>query len=254
MNTLRFPYLCGLAALVLVAGSVTAQFGGTSEPSNNSAKKADKPSAEKPSPPAATSQAKTETATVDFCQCTEGKPEAVARIEKALASPLNAAGLDYSDVPLKEVADALSSDYNIPIQIDRNELEEAGIAVDVAVNVNLHNVSLRSALDLMTKSLHVTYTIDHEVLLITTQEAVERDLKICVYDVRAITENGNDKVVESLKEMVASCVAPETWAANGGGQAEIRDIKPGLLVVSQTQDVHQKIHDLLATIHKMSRK
>jgi hypothetical protein len=254
MKRLSLPYLCAISALVLVVGSVAAQFGGGSEPTNNSAKKSDKPAAEKASTAATSNQAKPEILGSDFCQCTEGKPEAMVRIEKALATPLNSTGLDYSDTPLKEVADQLSTDYNIPVQLDPVALEEAGIATDVPVTISVHNISLRSALDLLSKRINVTYVVQDEVLLFTTHEMAERNLQVCVYDVRNITENGNDKLVDSLKETVQCCIQPDSWAVNGGRQAQVRAVKPGLLVISQTQDVHQKIHDLIGTIQKMSKK
>jgi hypothetical protein len=109
--------------------------------------------------------------------------EAEQRIDKALRSPLNATGLDYSDTPLKEVADQLSTDYNIPVQLDKPALEEAGVGTDAPVTISLHNITLRSALRLMLKQAGLTYIIQDEVLLITTKEAAEQQLIVKVYPV-----------------------------------------------------------------------
>jgi hypothetical protein len=51
--------------------------------------------------------------------------------------------------------------------------------------------------------------------------------------------------------MIRSCVSTDTWAKNGGGQAEIREITPDLLVISQTSAVHEEIRDLLSAIRKV---
>jgi hypothetical protein len=56
--------------------------------------------------------------------------------------------------------------------------------------------------------------------------------------------------LEKIIDTIESCVATDTWATNGGGTAEIRSIKSGLLVISQTAAVHEEIRDLLTTIRK----
>src|SRR3954452_37710 len=254
MKRLSLPYLCAISVLALVVGSVAAQFGGGSETANNSAKKSDKPVAEKVSTPAASNQPKTESTGIEFCQCTQDDPASAARIERALASPLTQTGLDYTDTALKDIAEQLSSDYSIPVQLDRPALEVAGIPVDKPVTISLHNISLRSALRLMLKTLGLTSIIQDEVLLITTKEVAEQQLKICVYDARKVISDASDKNVESLVETIKACVDTDTWAVNGGGQAEIRHIPGGLIVVTQTQAVHQQIHDLLGTVQRMNRK
>ena len=53
-------------------------------------------------------------------------------------------------------------------------LEEIGVGTDEPVTINLHNVSLRSALRLMLKKLQLTYIIQDEVLMITTPEEAEK--------------------------------------------------------------------------------
>src|SRR4051794_16023321 len=109
--------------------------------------------------------------------------EAEQRIDKALRSPLTPTGLDFTDSPLKDVAEGLSTDYNIPVQLDKQALEEAGVGTDAPVTVSLHNITLRSALRLMLKSLGLTYIIQDEVLLITTKETAEQQLVVKVYPV-----------------------------------------------------------------------
>ncbi|MCC7475554.1 MAG: VWA domain-containing protein, partial [Pirellulales bacterium] len=109
--------------------------------------------------------------------------EAEQRIEKALRSPLESSGLDFTDTPLNDVVTRLSEDYGIPIQIDHPALDEAGVGSDEPVTVNLHNVSLRSALRLMLKNLQLTYLVQDEVLMITTPQRAEENLVVKVYPV-----------------------------------------------------------------------
>ncbi len=109
--------------------------------------------------------------------------EAERRIETALRSPLRTAGLSFIDTPLEEVVSLLQSDYDIPVKLDTTALDEIGLGPDEPVNVELHNVSLRSALRLMLKDLQLTYIIQDEVLMITTPEAAEAELVVKVYPV-----------------------------------------------------------------------
>ncbi len=57
---------------------------------------------------------------------------------------------------------------------------------------------------------------------------------------------------DSLIDLITATVANETWAENGGGQAEIRPFPTNLsLVISQTQAVHEQIADLLQQLRRL---
>ncbi len=57
---------------------------------------------------------------------------------------------------------------------------------------------------------------------------------------------------DSLIDLITSTVATDTWAENGGGQAEIRPFPTNLsLVISQTQAVHEQIADLLSQLRRL---
>jgi hypothetical protein len=163
-------------------------------------------------------------------------------------------GLDVTDTPLEEVVNLIQEDYGIPIQIDDGALDATGKDPTEPVTVTLRNISLRSALRLMLKSLQLTYIIRDEVLLITTPEEAEAQLRLCVYNVREFLPDTSDKSMDALIDTIVSCVSTETWAENGGGEAEIRPLKPGLLVISQTQSVHEEISSLLKSIRDMRGK
>jgi uncharacterized membrane protein YgcG len=193
-------------------------------------------------------------ATPDFCHCIGGSEssgsEIVKKIEHTLKSPLHSSGLDFTERPLNDVVNALQEQYEIPIQVDHTALKAIGTQEDEPISVNIHNVSLRAALRLMLQTKQLTYLIQDEVLLITTPEEAERRLQVCVYNVSSIVGHSEPQL-EALIDMLQSCIATETWAENGGGEAEIRPLKPGLLVISQTAAVHEEIHDLLSTIRNI---
>jgi general secretion pathway protein D len=57
---------------------------------------------------------------------------------------------------------------------------------------------------------------------------------------------------DSLIDLIVSTVSTDTWAENGGGEAEIRPFPTNLsLVVSQTQAVHEEIADLLQQLRRL---
>ena len=60
---------------------------------------------------------------------------------------------------------------------------EVGIDTSTPVTKSLHNLPLRSALNLMLREHGLTWTIQDDVLLITTPEEADNCLSTKVYDV-----------------------------------------------------------------------
>lgn len=189
------------------------------------------------------------------CRCQGDVGPSFDRIQHVLSEPLKSTGLDFTDEPLENIVSFLQDEYGIPIQLDEPALEDAGLTRDEKVSIRLQNISLRSALRLMLKQKQLTYFIQDEVLIITTPEEADTQLVACVYDVRdVIGKNKGNKDLVALVDTITSCVASETWASNGGGEAEIKALQPGLLVISQTQAVHDEIGGLLALIRETVRQ
>jgi hypothetical protein len=185
------------------------------------------------------------------CLCAgDAEGTAINRIERVLKGPLSANGLDFAETPFRDVVNQLQVEYGIPIQIDVPALDENGVPSDSPVTVNIHNTSLQSALRLMLMNLRLTWVYQNEVLMITTHEGSEKHPSACVYNVHDIVVDDPNEL-HSLIDTITTCVATKSWAKNGGTQAEIRTVKPDLLVISQTQEVHENVRQLLATIRKM---
>lgn len=182
------------------------------------------------------------------------RAEAERRIEAALDMPLKAP-LEFIETPLNQVTEVLSEDYDIPILFDTNALDAIASSPEVEVSINIRNVSLRSALDLMLRNAgaeELTYIIDHEVLLITTQEQAEKQLETRVYrvddlvvDDRANASWGYDADFDQLISVIVATVDHESWLENGTGEGEIQPFAPGMLVVTQTRRTHSRVAALL---------
>jgi hypothetical protein len=185
------------------------------------------------------------------CLCAgDAEGTAIDRIERVLKGPLSANGLDFTEAPFRNVVNQLQEEYGIPIQIDMPALDENGINTDQPVTVNIHNTSLKAGLRLMLRNLQLTWFYQNEVLMITTHEGSDKHPSVCIYNVHDIVVDDPNEL-HSLIDTITTCVATKTWAKNGGSQPEIRTVKPDLLVISQTQEVHENVRDLLATIRKM---
>lgn len=190
-----------------------------------------------------------------MCRCQGDLGPSVERIKQVLSAPLKSTGLDFTEEPLENVVNFLQEEYEIPIQIDEPSLEDAGLTGEEKVTASISNVSLQSALRLMLKTKQLTYVIRDEVLIITTPEEAETELVACVYDIRDLIGNHKDsKDANALVDVIVSCVASETWALGGKGEAEIKFIQPGLLVISQTRAVQDEIGSLLALIRESLRQ
>ena len=145
----------------------------------------------------------------------------------------------------------LENEFSISISLDRDALDELGLGPDEPVSIgakSLNNVKSAQALRLVLDPLELTYCIDGGVVVVTTQEEALTKLSLAVYDVRDLVTEGD---YNSLIDIIASTIAPDTWADNGGGVAQIRSLpQRGCLVISQTTTAHGQIGDLLSALRQ----
>jgi hypothetical protein len=181
-------------------------------------------------------------------------------IEVLLDSPLKSL-LQFSEIPINEVMNHLQEEYQIPIVFDSASMEEVAISPETEVTLNLRNITLRSALNLMLRQPgleDITYIIDDEVLMITTKEEANSHLVIAVYQVDDLIDNGSPRKkgekspYTSLVKVITDCVEHDSWMANGTGEGVVHLMKPGILVVSQTKAVQDKIATLLKRLRSAS--
>ena len=87
------------------------------------------------------------------------------QIEKSLNSPIS---LHFDEAPLKEVIDEIRQLIEINIVIDKLGLEEVGATTNSPVSIDLNGIKLKSILNLMLEPLDLDYTIQDDVLKITS--------------------------------------------------------------------------------------
>ncbi|QDU54208.1 hypothetical protein [Aeoliella mucimassa] len=186
------------------------------------------------------------------------------RIRKVLARPLYKSGLQFTDTPLSEVVAFIRDEYEIEVLLDLPALDDLAISPDEVVSVNLRHMSLGSALQHLLRPFDLTYMISDEVLLVTSDDEALTRPKVAIYPVGDILaakpgyENNSEaedkkrrsEDISALIDLIISTVASDTWVENGGPEAEIRAIQPGLLVISQTTDVHEQLTHLFDALRR----
>ena len=156
---------------------------------------------------------------------------------------------------MKDVVDYLKDLHHIEIQLDGPAMKEAGVEESTPVTRNLKGISLRSALRLMLDQLRLTSVIHDEVLLITSRAKATSDefLETRAYSVQDLAPPDRDGAVDLQPlKAVLTTIAAETWSANKG-YGSIAAFVVGdraLLVVSQTQEVHEQIASVLEILRR----
>ncbi|MHB8957561.1 MAG: hypothetical protein ACYC4U_31755, partial [Pirellulaceae bacterium] len=185
----------------------------------------------------------------------DAKLAAHARIEQALDAIVE---VDFAEMPLSDVVKYLEDAHGVPIWINRRALEDVGTSGDSPVTFSMQSVSLRSALRLMLRPLDLVYQIDEEVLKITTRDQSEQEMTVRVYPVGDFLDSsssagGNSEQSQSLdrlQDVIESTVMPETWEHVGGNGVFSSVVPWGLLVISQTEEVHERVNSLLQTARR----
>ena len=111
---------------------------------------------------------------------TTRKSDKEKEIDSKLSMPVN---LNFNNILLKDAIEDLRSFYGINIVPDMPALEQEGISLDRPVSLKLEQVSLKSALNLLLHSVHLTYVIKDEVLQITTESHARGKLQTVTYQV-----------------------------------------------------------------------
>ena len=190
---------------------------------------------------------------------------AETRIKQALARPLD---VPLHDVPLHDVVDFLSA-RGLPASLDKQALEDSGIAPDVLCKLAPAEIQLGSALRQALRAHDLTWMIASEILLITTHDRAESMLKTRLYNVSelialkarrsAVRSLGRKPSVVSpdfdyLLRAIKETIAPDSWDDVGGpGSVSPLAVNGQLvLAVSQTDEVHDQVEGLLLNLHRIT--
>ena len=153
--------------------------------------------------------------------------------------------LDFTDAPLVEVVQVIREMHSIQLVVDRPALEETGLTVDTPVSINLQDVQLKNALHLMLADLNLTFIQRNEVVVITTREVAEDTMFTRAYRTESKWTTGIEDIVASI----TTNIKPDSWKELGGPGA-ISILGSGI-VVTNSEEVHDKINRLFAQLHRI---
>ena len=186
------------------------------------------------------------------------EPTAEERIAVELEKPTV---MEFSETQLGNVIAILKERHPIEIQLDNRALDDAGVGTDTPITRKLRNIKLKSALALMLREVGLTYVVEHEVLLITTEEQAQERRVNRIYDVRDLLDADRqdrlargDAAIEydydSLIDAITSSVSPDSWDHLGG----LGSIAPlyGTLVIAQTTQIHERVAELFVNLRRVA--
>ncbi|MFM7317665.1 MAG: type II secretory pathway, component PulD [bacterium] len=115
----------------------------------------------------------------DFKDLTINRRELMARleprkdartlaIEKKMTDDVT---INFNNQPLSEAVSFLENYTGLNIEIDPKALAEEGFTPDTPVTLSVNKIKLRKALELLLRPMNLTYTIDDEVVLITSPQS-----------------------------------------------------------------------------------
>jgi general secretion pathway protein D len=108
------------------------------------------------------------------------RTEEELRIQESLNRQVS---LHFTDAPLEQVVREIAMGANINAMLDGPGIAEEGVHSDTPITINVEGIRMKSALNLILKPLNLDYTIEDEVLKITSRLRQQGELKVVVYPV-----------------------------------------------------------------------
>jgi hypothetical protein len=157
-------------------------------------------------------------------------------------------------LPLDDLIAALGERHGIAMLINVRKLEEAGVAPNTPITMQLANVSLTTVLDRLLDDKELSYAIHDEALVVTTPEDCESPDSMLlaahpVHDLVEWLEDTRAADYDSLIDMIEAIIAPESWV-DVGGPGSIEELD-GWLLISQTYAIHGRVERTLADLRSV---
>lgn len=176
--------------------------------------------------------------------------------------------LDVDKKPLADVMDLIGDKGGFHNHLDPRVLHAEGVTWQTPVTVNSKGeISLGSALQAVLNPLELTYDIDDRGVVRTvplrseSQELIEK-----IYDLSPLlipraklllaAETNRERKedpfprrqeqdLDKLLGLMIDWVRPETWKPRGAGKFEAMENVEGVFLVTQTEEVHAALHELI---------
>lgn len=181
----------------------------------------------------------------------------VAKIQQTLDQSV---AIKHVETPLEDVISHLRDSTKLNIILDRRALDELGVGGDTPVTFQAESLALRHCLSQILRPLGLRWLIHDQVLLITSPEEAEKELTLRVYPVADLLgrREGVDLFGEprrphshdDLVDLFEQTIAPTSWDTVGGPGSIASVPHIDVLVIAQTDEVHEQIVGLLTRLRK----
>lgn len=190
---------------------------------------------------------------------TEETAEEDDAIWKALDSIVN---FEFNGTAWRNVAAQISKQQKINVLLHESALDAVRLGPESPVTISLKNVTLRQALRLICLDDALTYVISDGALMITTPEYAEQDLITRMYPVLDLVDAAPDTVdftgeatysdfdYDSLVDLTTKTITPTMWDEVGGPASIAVMHSFGFLIISQTQEGHEKVEKLCTDLRQ----
>jgi hypothetical protein len=179
-------------------------------------------------------------------------------IEYRLRQPIS---LQFKDVPFEDAIKELATISGIAIVLDMRALKEARVDLKWPVSCSVEHVEMKFALNKLLSEARLEYMIEDHVLKITTERRLGRLSRI-TYPIGDLIEPGerivgetpaksNDRLHDVLKSIITNTIATNSWEEKGGPASIQYFPMSKSFVISQSQNNHEEIQLLLATLRKL---
>lgn len=178
----------------------------------------------------------------------------------------------FHNVPLMEALQEIQKRHGINVFVSGSALKELGITADEPVkSISVSRIPLKSALKMILEPLGMAYEIDRDVLKITTQAEVDRHLKTRIYPIGDLCSSEKEFTAIQNAILIGCQLSlkarKQRWSAEGlelqgphSAPAPYQtNINPAMtfvpqchaLVVNETDEIHEKIVELLTQLRQV---
>lgn len=162
-----------------------------------------------------------------------------APLREKLLQPVS---VDFQETPLSGVAQELSRLTDADIRLDAPALKDEGIRERTPITLKLAEQKVSTVLRVLLTEHGLDWVLQDGVLRITTATKADEIFKSAVYDVRDLSRD--NKEAAALQRAVRSQTNGH-WEATEGVGGDLTFARPGVMVVRQTERVHDEVLQLL---------
>ncbi|PHS18327.1 MAG: hypothetical protein COA78_02330 [Blastopirellula sp.] len=184
-------------------------------------------------------------------------------IQEKLTRPIKE--VNFKETSLQEVMDFLSQEIDLNIFISERALDEIGLSVNHKISGHWKATSAMIILHDLLHEYDLAFMMHDDVVVITSPDKAEYRLSTRVYPVRDFIQvdpvghkllarryfnYGGWAKYEWLIGAISTSIDPESWEELGGPGSISPHAIADCLILSQTDENHQRVENLLAQIRQ----